>query len=186
MSDTPETVPLYTTVECGRCGVCCTEPIVPVTDSDVLRLCTALKKPAEQIVRFWSMKEMEYDPEAELWIKFPQGKRAMGLRKRYARCMFLTEDKCCSVYLHRPMTCRTFPYAIDLDENDVPETVKLNKIVSCSCKRKKRSDLREIIDNVRTELNQDDLYFDKVIDWNKKKSPGGTKEFLKYLGLISW
>lgn len=177
---------VYTTVECGRCGVCCTEPIVPVTDSDVLRLSLALKKPASQLVKFWSTKEMEYDPDADLWIKFPQGKRTMGLRKKHSRCMFLTEDKCCSVYLHRPMTCRTFPYAIDLDDNDQPCKVELNKIVSCSCKRKKRSALKDVIENVKLELDQDDQYYDKISEWNSKEAPGGTREFLKFLGLSAW
>lgn len=172
---------LFTTVECGRCAVCCTEPIVPVTGSDVKRICKALDVPAKQIVRFYSIKEMEYDPQSDLWIKFPQGKRAMGLRKRFSRCMFLDDKKNCTIYNHRPMTCRTFPYVIDLDENDNPQKVKLNKIVSCSCKRRPKSPLQQTVNNVRIELNEDDLYYDQIDIWNKKKPLGTTKEFLKYL-----
>lgn len=173
--------PLFTTVECQRCGVCCTEPIVPVTDYDVKRICTALKVPAHRIIRFYSTKEMEYDPQSDLWIKFPQGKRAMGLRKHFSRCMFLTDQKSCSIYEHRPMTCRTFPYDIDLDDNDNPQKVKLNKIVSCSCKRKGKSPLLDVVDNVRIELDRDDLYYDKILIWNNSRPLGSTKEFLKFI-----
>jgi Fe-S-cluster containining protein len=178
--------PTYITIECSRCGVCCSEPIVPVTNKDVLRISKALGVKAAILVRFYSYKEMEYDPEADLWVRFPQGKRAMGLRKRKDRCMFLNDEKSCTVYLHRPMTCRTFPYAVDLDDSGNPETVKLNKIVSCSCKTKKKSALEHIISDVRVELSQDDDYYDMIEIWNGRKSPGGVKEFLKFVGLSDW
>lgn len=179
----PNCEQLFTTVECGRCGTCCTEPIVPVTDFDVLRICKALNLSAEKIVRFYSMQEMQYDPQADLWIRFPQGKRAMGLRKKLNRCMFLTDEKSCSIYINRPMTCRTFPYDIDLDEADNPVKVKLNRIVSCSCKRRKKSPLIEVVNNVRIELDNDDLYYDKIAIWNNSRPLGTTRDFLRFIGL---
>jgi len=174
---------LFTTIECGRCATCCTEPIVPVTDSDVKRISTALQTSAEKLVRFYSPKEMEYDPQSDLWIKFPQGKRAMGLRKKLSRCIFLTDQKSCSINLHRPMTCRTFPYVIDLDYQDNAQKVELNHIVSCSCKKKPKSALTEVIDYVRQELGEDDLYYDKIFEWNSRKQAGTTRDFLRFIGL---
>lgn len=172
---------LFTTVECARCAICCTEPIVPVTDSDVKRICKVLNVPAQRFVRFYSIKEMEYDPDSDLWIKFPQGKRAMGLKKALSRCLFLDNHKNCSIYNDRPMTCRTFPYVIDLDEEDNPKEVKLNKIVSCSCKRRPKSSLSEVVENVREELNEDDSYYDKIEIWNNRKPLGTTRDFLIFI-----
>ncbi len=179
----PSVNSLYTMLECRRCSICCIEPIVPVTDSDVKRICRALKKPAERIVRFYSIKEMDYDPESALWIRFVQGKRAMGLRKRLSRCIFLDDTNNCLIYSHRPMTCRTFPYDIDLDQDDKPRKVKLNQIVSCSCKRKKRSSLEEVIKNVKAELKEDSKYYGQVERWNQHKAPGTVGDFLRFMGL---
>lgn len=179
----PSVNSLYTTVECSRCSICCREPIVPVTDSDLKRICRVLKKPVEQIVRFYSTDEMDYNPESGLWISFVQGKRAMGLRKRLSSCIFLDDKNNCSIYSHRPMTCRTFPYMIDLDQDNMPLKVKLNKIVSCSCKRKRRSPLKEVIENVKVELKEDSQYYEKVERWNSRKKPGTIKDFLKFIKL---
>jgi Fe-S-cluster containining protein len=174
---------LYTTVECSRCSLCCRESIVPVTDSDVKRISRAIKKPAEQIVRFYSIDEMDYDPESGLWIRFTRGKRAMGLRKRHSRCIFLDNKNNCSIYNHRPMTCRTFPYVIDFDQDDKPRKVKLNQIVSCSCKRKKRTSLKEVIEDARVELKEDSRYYERIESWNRRKVPGRMRDFLRFLGL---
>lgn len=179
----PESEKKYLTVECGRCGTCCTEPVVPVTDSDVRRLCDARNLSAERIVRFYSQKEMEYDSEADLWISLSRGKRAMGLRKRKARCMFLTDENDCSVYPYRPMTCRTFPYMVEFDEAYTVEKVSLNKIVNCRCKRKPKSSIPEVIQNVRTEYTEDDSYYDKILQWNLQEQPGSPEEFLRFIGL---
>lgn len=174
---------MYTTVECSRCSICCREPIVPVTDSDIKRICKALKKPADRIVRFYSINEMDYDPESGLWIRFVQGKRAMGLRKRLSRCVFLDTKNNCSIYIHRPMTCRTFPYMIDLGQDDKPLKVKLNKIVSCSCKRRRRSSLEEVIKDIKVEFKEDSRYYKQVERWNERKEPGTVGDFLRFMGL---
>ena len=136
-----------------------------------------LLKTAEQIVRFYLIDKMDYDSESGL-IRFVQGKRAMGLRKRLSRCIFLDDKNNCSIYDHRPMTCRTFPYMIDLDQDNKPLKVKLNKIVNCCCKRKKRSPLEEVIENAKVELEEDSRYYEKVEKWNKQKKPGPMRDLL--------
>lgn len=174
----------FLTVECGRCATCCSVPVVPVTCSDVRRLCEALGLPARKIIRFYNEKEMEYDPEADLWVKLKKGKLAMGLRKRNSRCIFLNRHNLCSVYRCRPLTCRTFPYVVEFDDDDIPEKVSLNKIVDCKCTRKKKSPLQSVICDVRMEHSEDDFYYDKVLEWNRQKAGGTIDEFLRFIGLI--
>lgn len=170
-------------IHCGRCGTCCTEPVVPVTDSDVRRICDATGKKASDFVRFYSDEEMSFDPEAGLWIKFKNGKMALGLKKRADACIFLSSTICCKIYEHRPMTCRTFPYMIDFDEHGNPEKVRLNKIVDCKSSRKGLSHLDPEVSNVIIEQKQDDAYYEKVSKWNLSGKKGGAKEFLAFLGL---
>ncbi|NLG19373.1 MAG: YkgJ family cysteine cluster protein [Fibrobacter sp.] len=171
------------TIECGRCATCCSVPVVPVSLSDVQRLCEALDVPARKIIRFYNEIEMEFDPEADLWVRLKSGKLAMGLRKRNSRCIFLNKNNLCSVYRCRPMTCRTFPYIVEFDDDDNVCKVSLNKIVDCKCVRKIRSALESVINDVRMELSEDDFYYDKVLEWNSSRAGGTIDEFLKFIGL---
>lgn len=125
---------------------------------------------------------MEFDPDAEVWIRLKQGKRAMGLRRKNEKCIFLDDNNRCSVYMSRPMTCRTFPYVIDYNDNEEIE-VSLNDIVDCKSKKVPDSNLNEIIGYTITEDQEDDAYFKKIRNWNMKSQPGGAKEFLMWCKL---
>jgi Fe-S-cluster containining protein len=171
-------------IRCGRCGTCCIEPVVPVTDSDVARISKELSVPPQKFIRFYTMDEMDFNEDSEFWVNFPEGKMAMGLKKRNERCIFLSDTISCKVYEARPMTCRTFPYMIDFDENGDPESVKKNKIVDCKSSRKGLSPLDQPVSNVRIEMNEDEAYFEKVRLWNKRQDTGDTIAFLKYLKLL--
>lgn len=174
--------PRYTTIQCSGCGTCCTLPIVPVTDSDLRRLVKATGKPAASLVKFYTPAEMEFDRDAEVWIKFNYGKRAMGLRRKNEKCMFLDDNNRCSVYPSRPMTCRTFPYVIEYDDDGKVE-VSLNDIVTCKCKKVADSDLNSVIGDTVTEDQEDGDYFDKIDEWNLQQKTGGTAEFLTWCKL---
>lgn len=170
----------FTTYECSRCGTCCSVPVVPVTNSDIRRIASEIGKKASSFVRFYSPSEMDFDSESDVWIRFSYGKRAMGLRRRKDRCIFLNDEKSCTIYKARPMTCRTFPYMIDFDENDDPVKSSLNRIVDCKSKRKKPSPITDVIRNVYIEDEEDVSYFDLIREWNRKPQ-GGTETFLAYL-----
>jgi Fe-S-cluster containining protein len=172
----------FTTFECSRCSTCCCVPVVPVTDSDIKRIVAEKGKPVSSFVRFYSPSEMDFDSESDVWIRFPYGKRAMGLRRRKDRCIFLDDEKSCTIYKARPMTCRTFPYMIDFDENDKPVKSSLNRIVDCKAKRKKPSPITDVIENVYIEDEEDLLYFERIREWNYRPQ-GGAEAFLSYLNL---
>lgn len=172
----------YTTIACSGCGICCTIPIVPVTDSDVARLTAATGKSAAELVRFYKPDELEFDRDAEVWIRFPYGKRAMGLRRKWERCQFLTDDARCSVYAHRPMTCRTFPYVIEFDDDGKVSNVELNKIVKCKALPMPSSPLTQLRKDVLQEELEDEHYFAAIRAWGFEEKKGGTREFLAFLG----
>lgn len=174
----------FTTFECSRCGTCCSVPVVPVTDGDVRRICERTGRKASSFVRFYSPSEMDFDSESDVWIRFSYGKRALGLKRKNDACFFLNDRKLCDIYDSRPMTCRTFPYMVEFDENDLPVKASWNHIVDCKCRRKKPSPISQVINDVYKEDEEDDVYFDKVKQWNKKKSKSGTEGFLEFLGLL--
>jgi Fe-S-cluster containining protein len=125
---------------------------------------------------------MEFDRDAEVWIKFSYGKRAMGLRRKNDKCMFLDDNNRCRVYPSRPMTCRTFPYVIEYDDDGKVE-VSLNDIVSCKCKKVADTDLNSVIGDTVTEDQEDGEYFDKIDEWNMQQKTGGTGDFLTWCKL---
>jgi Fe-S-cluster containining protein len=183
MKKKKESTKNFREIVCNRCGTCCTEPIVPVTDSDVYRLCQFKDVSADKIVTFYGKDEIDFDSSSGFWINFKDGRKVMGLRKPKDRCTFLTKDELCSVYEERPMTCRTFPYMIDFDDDCNPKSVKQNKIVNCKSCRKGLSTLEDKGKEVLIELAEDEAYFEKVDEWNAHKTFGSMKDFLKYLCL---
>ena len=174
----------FTLVQCQRCGTCCSEPIVPVTDSDVRRISAYLKKPVRKLVKFVSPAEISYDPDADLWIHFRYGKRAMTLRKVQNRCRFLS-DKGCAIYPARPLTCRTFPYDVVLQspKSRNIESFELLSIVNCKATVSKKASLAEVVENTRRELREDRRYHRIIKKWNRRRAAGGTLDFLNFAGL---
>ncbi len=166
---------------CGRCGACCSIPLVPVTHKDLGRLVSFTGKKASDIVRFSSPAEMDYDSESGLWIRFRYGKRAMVLKKKEERCVFLSSERSCLAYQARPRTCRTFPYCVLKDENGKRE-VTLNRIVDCRARKCSGVDFKALFAEVAKENREDEEYERIVSRWNGSGASGGTREFLSYLG----
>ncbi|MDG5813974.1 YkgJ family cysteine cluster protein [Chitinispirillales bacterium ANBcel5] len=172
-----------TIVDCSRCGRCCREPIVPVTYRDVLRISRFLKQPPQRFVRFFSPSEMNYDPDAPLWIRFRYGKRAMGLKRVSEKCVFLSGDFTCSVYKNRPVTCRSFPHSIELNsKNRKIESVTLNKITQCKAKPSHTTVENDLIKIAKQEIREDSHYYSIIEKWNSSRKTGGVKHFLAFLG----
>jgi Fe-S-cluster containining protein len=175
----------FVSVTCSRCAGCCRDSIVPVTDMDVRRLSASLGIPPSRIVAFYSNSEMLYDTDAPLWIRFASGKRAMGLRRVNGRCCFLSRGKSCSVYVSRPLTCRTFPYQIDLDVREKVIAFGLNSTIRCKCTKKQiRRISRDLIRDVRREKIEDDVYCAKVSRWNDIYRSKSATAFMEFLGFF--
>ncbi len=169
-------------VTCTRCGSCCIEPVPPVTDSDVRRLVEHTELPAAKVVRFYSSAEFDYDADREGWVRFSYGRRIMGLRRPRGRCLFLDRDNHCTTYDARPMTCRTFPYDVELDESG--RIAGLDIIRQSWCRRTRGSgpDPERLRLDARRETIEDELFFRRVERWNQ--NPAGDKDdFLRFLGL---
>jgi hypothetical protein len=80
------------------------------------------------------------------------------------------------------MTCRTFPYVVDFDENDVT-TVSQNDILPCQSTVMPPSTLQQVFSDTLTEDEEDEAYFKNIRNWNTRTPEGGTQEFLKWCNL---
>lgn len=87
--------PIIAAIDCTQCGNCCRSLDVYLTPDDAARLARGIDVPLDTILSEYIDREAAQ--EVEEWGKF-----------RARPCAFL-KGKLCSVYAHRPETCRTYP-----------------------------------------------------------------------------
>lgn len=167
---------------CSKASICCKDTIVPITDADVRRLMRATGLAADQIVRLWSTDELEYDRD-DTWIKFPYGKRVMGLKKSGNQCKFLNEFGLCTVYQARPLTCRSYPYMVHFDARGRIEVMALNRDVDCCGRLGRNWPKKQLIVDGQAEDREDAAYMAKLRAFEKAGAKGGKAGLIRFLGL---
>ena len=167
---------------CTCCGNCCREPIVLVTDEDVRRVMAHTGQKAKKIVDFYKPSEIEWGKDQPGWIRLKSGRRIMGLRRTEEGCQYLGDDDMCTIYEHRPVTCRRYPFDLELDEDNDIELLSISKSVDCPYELDGHNTVTEIKALADWEEREETPYFELLDRWNKKKKPGGKKAFLKFLG----
>ena len=87
--------PIIAAIDCTKCGNCCRSLDVYLTEQDAQRISDGIHIPIDDIMT----EHIDQESAAEVgeWGK---------LRAR--PCAFL-EDNLCSIYPHRPESCRTYP-----------------------------------------------------------------------------
>jgi len=170
---------------CTCCGNCCREPIVLVTDADIRRVIRHTGQQASQVVAFYKPKDIEWSTKNPGWIRFGSSKRIMGLQRTEEGCKYLGDDDLCSIYEHRPITCRRYPFDIDFNEDDEIVLLHISDSVSeCPYELDGHNSPAHLKAMCAWEEKEEDPYFEKVRDWNRKqaKSGFGKEEFLDFLG----
>ena len=106
-----------------------------------------------------------------LWVKFNDKKAVMGLRSIQDRCVFLdNETSLCTIYEHRPVTCRDHPFNVTFADTGAVEKISLSRIVKCPHAwdgNISRRDLRRV---QTWNERQEESYVKKVREWNRTKS----------------
>ena len=85
--------PIIAAIDCKQCANCCRSLDVYLTEPDAQRLANGIHIPVDEILTGY----IDSAAEVEEWGKF-----------RARPCAFL-QDKLCSVYAHRPESCRIYP-----------------------------------------------------------------------------
>jgi Fe-S-cluster containining protein len=109
--------------ECKQCGKCCLLQPADLNDAEYQKIL------AKGFTDFLDETSKEYKQ-----IK----------RKKDNSCLFLTEEKKCSIYDVRPATCRLQPFLI-IDYNIFNDTIKLGITSYCSYRFDKSKVIEAII-----------------------------------------
>ncbi|MDA0745278.1 MAG: YkgJ family cysteine cluster protein [bacterium] len=168
--------------KCTCCGNCCREPIVLVTGEDIRRIVKHTNQDPADVVDFYKPSEIAWGKKQPGWINMKKGRRIMGLRRTENGCQYLGEDERCTIYEHRPITCRRYPFNVELDEEGDIQLLSISDSVECPYELDGENSLKQIRALCDWEEKEETPYNECVEAWNKKKKPGGRKKFLKFLG----
>ena len=174
----------YLKFRCTGCGNCCRDTVVCITDGDIKRIVDETGKSPLEFVRFYAHNEISMSTSDPLWVKFNDQKAVMALRSIEDRCVFL-DDKTnfCTIYEHRPVTCRDHPFNVTFSETGAVEKISLAKIVKCPHAWDGNISRRELRKVQTWNERQEELYLKKVREWNHRQMGLKTRPgFLRFLG----
>ena len=174
----------YLKFRCTGCGNCCRDTVVCITDTDVQRIVDGTGKSPLEFVRFYSHDEISMSTNDPLWVKFNDQKAVMALRSIQDRCVFLNDEtNLCTIYEHRPVTCRDHPFNVTFSETGAVEKISLSKIVKCPHAWDGNISRHELRKVQTWNERQEESYLKKVRQWNRRKTGPKTRPaFLRFLG----
>jgi Fe-S-cluster containining protein len=104
---------VFESIDCLQCANCCTTTGPLLLQKDVERVAKVLKlRPAE-----FTQQYLRTDEDGDtVFKKMP--------------CPFIQNNKCCSIYEHRPNACREFPHT---HQRDMLQKLKITCENTCIC-----------------------------------------------------
>lgn len=176
---------------CTGCGNCCKDPLLPLTDRDILRITKGTGAPAESFVRWVDRNGIDMDDEPEAFVRLRRGKRVMVMRQGAGGCHFLGKDERCTIYGSRPLGCRIFPFDPTYDKQGTLVRLKLIQATDCLYRLDGDND-RDAVQRLHGRHDSATLrYHARVALWNEQQSLRARKgrpvqtarDFLAFLGV---
>lgn len=151
---------------CTGCGNCCKDPILPLTDADVRRIVDAVGDAPEDFVRFVSGDVIDME-ERDAYAVLRGGRRVMTLRRERGACRYLGRDDRCTIYEHRPLGCRVFPFDPTFRKRD-GALVRLRLIDTTQCDyaldgHNAAGPLRQLSERYDGQTAR---WYERVAEWN--------------------
>ncbi|MBI4682623.1 MAG: YkgJ family cysteine cluster protein [Nitrospirae bacterium] len=174
-------------IRCSQCGECCCDPVIEVTHHDIRRLVKHTGISADRLIRLHAKSDFDSVDDSDL-IKFSYGNRKISLRKnKNGACLFLSEDRQCTAYEARPMSCRIFPIDVFLDDENKASDFELSdvirdKFIKCKYHYGKSSSYKSFRLKAIQSGNETASYWGKIKQWNRRSEKGGKSDFLNFMG----
>jgi Fe-S-cluster containining protein len=177
---------------CTGCGNCCKDPLLPLTDQDVVRITERTGAQAGDFVRWVDRNGIEMDDEPEAFVRLRQGKRVMIMRQRPGGCHFLGKDDRCSIYASRPLGCRIFPFDPTFSKQGKLVRLKLIQATDCLYELDGQNDPGAMQSLHRRHESATARYHERVAAWNQLQSGRArrgrrvqtARDFLEFLGVL--
>jgi Fe-S-cluster containining protein len=176
---------------CTGCGNCCKDPLLPLTDLDVLHIKQRTGLEPARFVRWVTRFEIDMDDEPESFVVLRQGKRVMVMRQGRGGCTFLGADDRCTIYASRPLGCRIFPFDPSFSARGKLRRLKLIQATDCRYELDGRND-PSLLHELHERYERAALaYQERVAHWNRAqqrrrragRAAQSAPEFLAFLGV---
>lgn len=157
---------------CTACGQCCRDFRVPVTDSDVRRLATALPtgETVTHSLEWVCPEQVDMTGEPETFVVLPEGRRLLVLRQREGACALL-HGRRCSVHHARPRSCQLYPWDVTLGRRGgVKRLQLLYEYTPCEATSDGRVAPQVLAEQKRWERSEITAYVRLVSAWNRVQS----------------
>jgi Fe-S-cluster containining protein len=101
----------YQSLECFT--RCCSDVSIVLTPYDILRMKHALQMDSTSFLEQYTFSPFTKDQKIPVAL--------LKMDKESKTCPFVSEDKGCSIYAHRPWACRMYPLGMAEPDNPTPE-----------------------------------------------------------------
>lgn len=177
---------------CTGCGNCCKDPLLPLTDKDVMRIAERTGDDPRTFVRWVDRMGIDMDDEPEAFVRLRQGKRVMVMRQGRGGCHYLGADERCTIYASRPLGCRIFPFDPTYTKQGKLRRLKLIQATDCQYELDGNNEPKAIQDLHGRHEATTRAYQERVATWNSEQarrrrqghSPQTAPEFLVFLGVL--
>ncbi len=164
---------------------------MPLTDTDIARITRHTGEPSHALVRWVDRNGIDMDDEPEGFVMLRQGKRVMVLRHAGGGCRYLGSDDRCTIYNHRPLGCRIFPFDPSWTDDGKLRRLKLIQATDCKYELDGENDVDKMRVLHTKHLASTSAYQAKVATWNARqaerkqrgKKAQTAADFFSFLGI---
>lgn len=177
---------------CTGCGNCCKDPLLPLTDKDIVRITQRTGDDPRDFILWVDRNGIDMDDEPEAFVRLRQGKRVMVMRHQGGGCRYLGKDDRCTIYGSRPLGCRIFPFDPTYTKERKLRRLKLIQATDCKYELDGDNDADAISDLHQRHEAATSAYQARVAEWNKEQTRRArsgraaqtAREFLSFLGVV--
>lgn len=177
---------------CTGCGNCCKDPLLPLTDKDVVRITQRTGDAPQDFITWVDRNGIDMDDEPEAFVRLRQGKRVMVMRHQGGGCRYLGKDDRCTIYGSRPLGCRIFPFDPSFGKQGKLRRLRLIQATDCQYELDGDNDPGAIQELHQRHEAATAAYQLRVAEWNKEqqrrtragRAAQTAREFLSFLGVV--
>lgn len=165
--------------KCRHSNHCCRDVVCLPTPWDVLRIAMNTGRDPRRFLEFLSPEEItgvnKNDPT---WLKIGTKRYIMALRRDEVQgCCFLErKSRLCSIYEHRPLLCRLYPFKLQETRDGAFKGFSLHTDVGCPRHLDGEVAAKPLYElYLQDKMHQDD-YVTLVEIFNRQKEPGRKPE----------
>ena len=164
---------------CQRCMKCCTDVICLPTPADVIRIAQGTRQSPRDFLEFLPPDEIEQVAASDpTWLKCNGERYIMALKRDPRRgCYFLDRrKKRCTIYEHRPILCRLFPFKLQETREGAFRGFTLHKDTCCPAYQGEAVPTGPLYGLYREDCGHHEDYNELVRVFNQKRYKGKRPE----------